>query len=36
MGLLPEAIAYAAPHFGLTSNVSAKRPFPPDMAQPNQ
>jgi len=31
---LLEAVAYAAPHFGLTSSVSAKRPFPPDMAQP--
>lgn len=31
---LLEAVAYAAPHFGLTSSVSAKRPFPPDIAQP--
>src|SRR4051812_36982813 len=30
---LLEAVAYAAPQFGLTSSVSAKRPFPPDMAQ---
>lgn len=31
---LLEAITYAAPHFGLTTNVSAKRPFPPHAAQP--
>jgi energy-coupling factor transporter ATP-binding protein EcfA2 len=31
---LLEAVAYAAPHLGLTTSVSAKRPFPPDMAQP--
>lgn len=33
---LLEAVAYAAPHFGLTASasVSAKRPFPSDLGQP--